>query len=207
MKASHWAPLVLAVLAGLLPEAAQAHHAMDNATPANALEGLISGLAHPIIGVDHFLFVLAMGAASYYFGRRATAIAAFLVSAATGTVLHLDKATLPYPDAWVAVTLLVLGLVLVRAAPFLKSNAAVGFFALCGIAHGYAYGEAIVGAEQTPLIAYIAGFTLVQLVIVLAGYVLARYADARRLPFVPMKATGAALSLAGAAFLLLSLSA
>jgi urease accessory protein len=34
-----------------------------------------------------------------------------------------------------------------------------------GIFHGYAYGESIVGAEMTPLSAYLLGLALVQLVI------------------------------------------
>ena len=43
-------------------------------------------------------------------------------------------------------------------------------FAGAGLFHGWAYGESIFGAEQTPLIAYLAGFSLVQLVVaVLAG--------------------------------------
>ena len=205
MKVSQWTPIVLATLAAVLPDPAQAHHAMDSATPTDALEGLLSGFAHPIIGIDHFLFVLAIGAACHYLGQRAGGVAAFLAAAAAGTVLHLYRAALPYPDAWVAVSLVALGLLLLRAAPFLKSRVAVGFFALCGIAHGYAYGEAIVGAEQTPLVAYIAGFTLVQVLIVTMGYALARFAARTRVPVTGMKATGAALSLAGAAFLVLSL--
>jgi urease accessory protein len=32
-----------------------------------------------------------------------------------------------------------------------------------GLAHGYAYGEAVIGAEATPLVAYLAGLALVQM--------------------------------------------
>ncbi|NES66951.1 MAG: urease accessory protein UreJ, partial [Okeania sp. SIO2D1] len=41
------------------------------------------------------------------------------------------------------------------------------FAAIAGIFHGYAYGEAIIGAEMTPLFAYLLGFTVVQLLIAL----------------------------------------
>ncbi len=37
--------------------------------------------------------------------------------------------------------------------------------ATAGIFHGYAYGEAIVGAETTALNAYLLGFSLIQLII------------------------------------------
>ncbi|WP_239681559.1 HupE/UreJ family protein, partial [Methylorubrum thiocyanatum] len=50
------------------------------------------------------------------------------------------------------------------------NNMLAVLFAGAGIFHGWAYGESIFGAEQTPLVAYLAGFTAVQLVVgVLAG--------------------------------------
>lgn len=45
-----------------------------------------------------------------------------------------------------------------------------GLAALAGIFHGYAYGEGIFGAETTPLVAYLIGFTLIQLLISLGVY-------------------------------------
>jgi urease accessory protein len=195
------------IVSAALPALAHAHHPMGGATPSTAFEGLLSGLAHPVIGVDHLLFVLAIGAACFYFGQRAGAVAAFLLAALGGTVLHLWKVALPYPDAWVAVTLVVFGVLLVKAGPVLKSRAAPGLFALCGVAHGYAYGEAIVGAEQTPLYAYLIGLTAVQVLIVLAGYGLARAVHGNRPELRSVRAIGGTLSVAGAAFLLFSLSA
>jgi urease accessory protein len=35
-------------------------------------------------------------------------------------------------------------------------------FVAAGIFHGYAYGESIIGAETTPLVAYMAGFACIQ---------------------------------------------
>ena len=204
MKARHYPALVVSVCAATLPMLAHAHHAMDNALPSTALQGLLSGLAHPIIGVDHLLFVLAIGATCYYFGQRAGAIAGFLAAALAGTVLHLYSATLPYAEAWVALSLVVLGVLLVVAAPVLRSRAMPAFFALAGIAHGYAYGEAIVGAEQTPLFAYLAGYTIVQLLVVFAGYALARYADRKQPSVTAVKMAGGVLSIAGVAFLALA---
>jgi urease accessory protein len=42
--------------------------------------------------------------------------------------------------------------------------------ASAGIFHGYAYGEAIIGAEMSPLAAYLVSFTLIQGGIALAAY-------------------------------------
>jgi urease accessory protein len=43
-----------------------------------------------------------------------------------------------------------------------------GLAAGAGVFHGYAYGASIVGAESTPLAAYLLGLALVQLVIALS---------------------------------------
>lgn len=186
------------------PLFAHAHHAMDNATPGNLFEGLVSGLAHPVIGLDHLLFVIAIGVACYYFGRLLASTSAFLLGALLGTALHLRGAGLAYPEAWVALSLIFLGILLFFRSDLLKSKLAVAMFALTGVTHGYAYGESIVGAETTPLLAYLTGFTLVQILIVLSGYAIARYMDSKRASVQTLKATGGGLTGAGAAFLFLA---
>jgi len=203
MRIRQFAALVISTA---LPVLAHAHHPTGGATPATALDGLLSGFGHPVIGLDHLLFVLAIGAACYYFGQRAGAVAAFLLAALGGTVLHLWKTTLTYPDAWVAVTLIGLGVMLINASPVLRSKTAIGLLALAGLAHGYAYGEAIVGAEPTPIFAYLIGLTAVQGAVVLAGYALARMADRRRPNLQTARVIGGTLSVAGLAFLAVSLS-
>jgi len=59
-------------------------------------------------------------------------------------------------------------------------------------------------AEPTPLVAYLAGFTLVQLAIVLAAFTAARYMHRIKPAFQTASAVGGALSVAGIAFLALS---
>jgi len=196
--------VTLAALAIAAPAAA--HHPMGGATPATLLEGLLSGFGHPIIGFDHLLFILAIGVACYCFARRITTIAVFLVSAFAGTLLHLRAPGVPYAEAWVAASLILLGLLFFRNSDLLRSKAAIALYALSGVAHGYAYGEAIVGAETTPLLAYLSGFTLVQFAIALCGYVIAHYAATKKPAFEFLKASGGALASVGAGFLLYSLA-
>ena len=205
MKRSHSPAILLAACAALQPVAAQAHHAMGGALPGSMFEGLLSGLAHPLIGLDHFVFVLVMGAACYYLGRRLLGIGAFLIAALAGTMLHVQEATLPYAEIWIAASLLALGVAVLWAAPARGRIAAPVFFALAGLVHGYAYGESIVGAEQTPLVAYLVGFTVIQCAIALAGYALARQADRTHRSAVALRAAGAIASISGVAFLLLAL--
>ncbi|MEQ1775092.1 MAG: HupE/UreJ family protein [Burkholderiales bacterium] len=191
--------ITLAAITVALPAAA--HHPMGGATPGTLLEGLLSGFGHPIIGFDHLLFIVAIGIACYCFGQRIATLAMFLLGALAGTLLHLRLPDVPYADAWVAASLIVLGALFFRRSDFLKSKAAIVLFALSGIAHGYAYGEAIVGAEATPLLAYLTGFTLVQFAIALCGFAVARYVTSKKPGFEFLKAAGGALAATGAGFL------
>lgn len=196
---------VSACAAFAIPQA-DAHHPMGGAVPGNAIEGVLSGLGHPVIGLDHFLFVLAMGAACFYVGRKAGAAVAFIAATVLGAVVHLYMTTLPYPDLWVAASLAALGAMLAGAHRVLQSRAALGFFALSGIAHGYAYGEAIVGAEAAPLLAYLSGFTAIQICIACGGFLIARYVSLEKPSFPASSALGGSIAVAGAAFAILSLS-
>ena len=192
----------------LLALPADAHHPMGGATPSTMMEGLLSGFGHPIIGFDHLLFIVAVGVACYFFGRRIATLWVFLMGALAGTLLHLRVPAVPYADAWVAASLILLGTLFFRRSAFLKSKAAILLFALSGLAHGYAYGEAIVGAETTPLLAYLSGFTLVQFAIALCGYAGARYVTAKQpaVEFQFLKAAGGALAATGAGFLVFTLA-
>lgn len=185
---------------------AAAHHPMGGATPSNLLEGLLSGFGHPIIGFDHLLFILALGVACYYFGQRLFTIAAFLLSALAGTLLHMQIPTLPYADAGVSASLILLGILFFLRHDFLKHKSAILLFALSGLAHGYAYGESIVGAETTPLLAYLTGFTLVQFAIAVCGYVATRYVAREKPAFEFLKTAGGTLATVGAGFMLITLA-
>jgi urease accessory protein len=196
--------LVAALL--IFAQPAAAHHPMGGTTPATLMQGLLSGFGHPIIGMDHLLFIVAAGIACYYFGRHAATIAVFLAGTMAGALAHWQALDVPYADAWVAFTLILLGVLLLRGSTWLNRKTAIALFGLSGLAHGYAYGEAIVGAEATPLYAYLAGFTLIQFAIALCGYTAARYAATRQPSFAFLKATGGTLSAVGAGFLLYSIA-
>lgn len=53
--------IAFAAAASLLAEPALAHHVMGGRMPATFGDGLLSGLGHPVIGLDHFAAVVAVG--------------------------------------------------------------------------------------------------------------------------------------------------
>ncbi|MBE9028603.1 HupE/UreJ family protein [filamentous cyanobacterium LEGE 11480] len=160
-------PTVVAI-AGLALTAAPslAHHPMGGATPATFFEGFMSGVGHPILGVDHLAFVVAIGLFAAMKRQGFLIPVAFVLTAMLGTAAHLMSATLPGAELWVAGSVLALGLLMLLQ-DRLNLAAISGLVGLAGLFHGYAYGEAIFGAEMTPLVAYLAGFTAIQLAIAL----------------------------------------
>lgn len=164
---------MLAVSGGLLLIAtspAFAHHAMGGMTPQTFNQGLLSGLAHPVIGLDHFAFlVVAMVLTSMLKGvARFLVPLAFIGATIAGTVLHLGAANIPMSETLVALSV-VIGGVLALTRRYSGALTLSAIFAVSGVLHGYAYGESIVGAETTPLLAYLAGFAAIQYALIIAG--------------------------------------
>ena len=146
-------------------EPAYAHHPMGGTTPANFGQGFLSGLAHPVIGLDHLVFVVAIGLLAAIKDRSGIFIpVTFVLATIVGTAIHLASIDLPLPELVISFSVLTEGIFLAR-----KNKTNLGLLlslgAIAGVFHGYAYGEAIVGAETTPLYAYLFGFSLIQLII------------------------------------------
>lgn len=181
----------------LLATPASAHHALGGTTPQSALQGFISGLAHPIIGLDHFAFVVAVGLLAAQ-QRQIWLPITVVLSALLGTVFHVMQIELPFVEPAIAISVLGLGAALALRKP-LNLPIMLGVGAIAGTCHGYAYGESIVGTGMTPLVAYMVGFTLVQLAVALGAYRLGCANAGREKPALQM--AGWAIAGMGAAFL------
>lgn len=189
---------------GLFPAAAMAHHVMGGALPSTLREGLLSGLGHPIIGLDHFLFVLALGVLCWRMEVGPRAVASFLGASLLGIALHLALIGVPGNESLVALSLLAIGIALWSGGRWSRNGVTVAA-AIAGVFHGYAYGESIVGAETGVLLAYLLGLIVVQLLVGAAAFWAAkiiahRSASGHRVS----RWTGALVSVFGAGFLLLS---
>ena len=152
---------------------ALAHHPLNGATPSTFNEGLLSGIFHPIIGLDHLAFVVAVGVVAVLLGSRFLLPLAFVVATLGGTALHLYSVSLIGVELFIGLSLLTLGLIISLAKQYSFEIFHNGLYPFFGLFHGFAYGEAIFGAESTPLVAYLFGFGVIQyLLSVAAGVVI-----------------------------------
>lgn len=124
-----------AAVALLLTSTAQAH------TFGATGGGLAQGFAHPFLGLDHLLAMLAVGLWAAQLGGRArwAVPAAFVAMMAVGGLLALSSVALPRVEAGIVVSVLVLGLLITTATrlPTWVGAMVVGAFALF---HGHAHG-------------------------------------------------------------------
>ncbi len=171
MHARRALALVPAVLAASASPAL-AHHAMGGQIPDGLAAGLLSGLAHPVIGVDHLAFVVAAGLAAAFTGHRLLSPLAFVVATLAGCLLQVAGTMLPAAEFVIALSVVAIGAV-VLSGRTIGSPALLGLFALAGLFHGWAYGGSIAGAEPTPLVAYLVGFSAVQYAIAAGAGLLA----------------------------------
>lgn len=162
---------VLMVAAAALP--AEAHHVMGGRTPSTLMEGFVSGLGHPVIGLDHLAFIVAIGLVVGVAGLNLAIPALFIVASSIGVAVHVRGVALPGTEIMVALSVLLAGTML-AAGRSIGSWIWAALFVAAGLVHGYAFGESIFGAEASPLAAYLVGLAVVQIVLATGVALIAR---------------------------------
>lgn len=121
--------------------------------------GLVSGLLHPLTGMDHLIAMVAVGIWGAQLGAPAIWVLpiTFPLVMAFGGVLGVLRIPLPMPEMVIALSALVLGaaVALRLRLPFAAAAAVVAVFA---IFHGHAHGAELPGSAN-PL-AYGVGFVV-----------------------------------------------
>lgn len=149
---------------------ALAHHPLQGAPMVTLGQGVLSGLGHPVLGFDHLLFVVAMGLAARQSAHPRLAPAAYVGAMLAGCALMAAGFGLPMREVMIALSLLVVG-ALVMAGRRLVTGVVVVLFAAFGLFHGAAFGESIVaqegGAGARVLLGYLAGLGAVQYAVAL----------------------------------------
>jgi urease accessory protein len=152
---------------------ASAHHVMGGRTPSTFIEGLVSGLAHPVIGPDHLAFLLAVGVVVGVGGLNLALPVVFVAAMAIGVMVHVNGVGLPDAEIIVALSVLLAG-VLIAYGRALPVAIWATLFAVAGLFHGYAFGESIFGAEAAPLGAYLLGLVVIQSAVIVGIAMVAR---------------------------------
>lgn len=184
--------------ATLLAGPAFAHHVMGGQMPADFSSGFLSGLGHPVIGLDHFAAVVAVGCLAAVHRAGVALVLGFVVAMVAGVALHVQGLSMPGTEALVALTVVALGILMLRRKT-VPVAAVLAIFALAGLLHGYALGESIYGAERTPLYAYLLGLAVIQSVVALAALNVTRMLVRKSAEAVGLRLLGAGIAGIGVA--------
>jgi urease accessory protein len=155
-------PAVLAAAFFLGTESASADHLMGGRVPSTFVEGLLSGVGHPIVRPDYLAFLLALGIAVGVFRLSFVNPFLFVVAMICGVAMHVAGLYLPAADLIVPVSVLIAGLMLIIEER-IPSAWWMTVFVAAGVFHGYTYGDSIDAAEPAPLVAYVIGLAAIQM--------------------------------------------
>jgi urease accessory protein len=192
--------VALACTFSLVAAPAWAHHVMGGKLPSTFVEGLLSGLGHPVIGPEHLGFLIAIAVAVGASGLSLALPAVFVAAMAGGVGLKTAGVALPAAELMVAFSTILAGLLVARGRGLPQSGWAA-MFAVAGVLHGYAFGESIIGAEAAPLGAYLAGLVLVQSALTIGIALAVRRAGAATFEVMPRLAGAAVFGIGIAALL------
>ncbi len=139
---------------------------------------LISGLLHPLTGIDHLLVLMAVGLIAAKQGGKALFAfpAVFLALMAVGAALSAYAVQIPFVELFIALSLVAFGLLVSvkQKQRSLMLFLGVSFFA---VFHGYAHAEEI--PADSAAVLYFSSLMLMSLAICLLGCALGLSTDKR----------------------------
>lgn len=154
-------PALLAGVAGALclmaALPAHAHHLMELTGMApTPLNGLLSGLAHPVVGPDHLLFLLALALVALR--RPFPWVAGLLGVGMFGSVVGLVWPAIPGAELLVSLSLVLEALVILERLP-------AGLLVPAMALHGYVLSASVLGWSSMPIATYLVGLLVSQLLL------------------------------------------
>jgi urease accessory protein len=152
-----------------------AHHALGGNLPIGFGEGLLSGLAHPVIAADHIAFIVAVGVLTAVSQGGFALPVWFVVGTVGGCLLNASSAQLQPSEWMVPISAILIGGYLAWGRDD-SGRWHKWTFLAAGALHGLAYSQAIIGSENNSLQGYLLGFAIVQ-VLVAWGAMWAAYAS------------------------------
>jgi urease accessory protein len=132
--------------------------------PDTLLQGVLAGLLQPLFGIAYLAAFLAVGmiAAAQPLGWLIGLV--FSAGLLVGALLQVMERVVPGADALIALSVVLLGALLVRALP-VRAGIVMVVLAFAGTLQGYGLTSFASGAQEAALYGYLTGMLLIQLLI------------------------------------------
>ncbi len=177
--------LVLIFVWSLFP--AHAHHPWEGQTETfSIVQGFLSGVAHPVFGIDHLLFLLSIGLVV-----RESVLLNVPILLGFGLGGSMLSQFLPiFPGSE-----LLMGLSIILAALVAFGTLPPTLMLILIFCHGFVLGNSMIGVESTPLIGYFLGLLAVQTLVIFFGrYVFKHFSKYRHAFSIILLGAGFALA-------------
>ncbi len=172
-----------------------AHHPLGGMPMETFVDGLLSGIGHPILGFDHLFFVALVGVAALFTSQRYRSSAAYIVTMLIGCFAMTIGIELPAKEFVIGLSLLALGII-VATGQGLGMVPAILIFSGFGFFHGSAFGDAI--AQQESLVGaqvlsgYLIGLGIIQYAIsIFSGWMMFSIFNATKAKCIEARLAGA----------------
>jgi len=132
--------------------------------------GLFDGLAHPVFGLDHLIAIVVVGTLAYLLRDRLPWFALpviFVGAMAVGGTLGVLGVSTGSTELFVALSVVLLGVVLLALTGVVDARVLAGLVALAALFHGLAHGGEVPDAASPAL--YVIGFLVATAGLHLAG--------------------------------------
>jgi len=186
--------IVLLIISFLFSSSAYAHL-------ADAQIGFMSGLTHPVLGVDHLLAMLAVGIVSVQLGEKYVFVvpSVFVVLMIIGAFVGVAGISVPFVEIGISLSVLLLGLVIIIVRSDRFWYVVMFFVGYFGFLHGYAHGAEI--PEAIDPIFFGGGFFASTVTIHLLGVGIGQLFKIKPQFYYLLRSIGAALACAGTVLL------
>src|SRR5262249_39385572 len=165
--------------------------------PTTLLEGLLSGITHPAVGLDHLTFMLVIGLVAALANASLLVIGCFVVASLVGIVIHAANFDFAYSEQLVAVSVILAGLLLLMGYGSMRSIW-LPFAVSAGLVHGYAFGETILGANMDVTAVYMTGVVGVMVAVTVSMLlVISRVLKVSDAQSIPVRAAGGVIAMIG----------
>lgn len=149
----------------LFSQSLYAHHPLGVENPYFLYEFFLSGIGHPIIGLDHLAFLITFAFFLSILKEKGLILSNLLLFTFFGLLISFLKFTIPLVEIMIALSILAFGLLLLFSQQT-KYFMNIMVTCLFGVFHGYAYSDIMVYVNFYSLIVYLLGLVIIQLVII-----------------------------------------
>ena len=145
------------------PSLAFAHHPLAGQKMETFFQGFLSGIGHPILGFDHLFFIIGVGIICLLSKKIFIGPLTFII----GMILGLFSIILGYNlflvEFVIAASLFLIGIFIISGKK-INFNIISASLIVIGLFHGWAFGETIIGQEntgQSVISGYLLGLSLI----------------------------------------------